>query len=414
MTGHHSIILVDNQVNTKKLIADLIAGKYPIFAWLTQKRIGEFSLGRIERFIEEEQRHDQKVISKGAGQSLTSMSSGERKKALLRFLKHQNPEIVFVVNPYDSLDQQAQGILEEDFKRMAKETTIIQIINRISDAFPFPEHFYIARGTCIEQHKSLECLKNTSQSQRITITQRIPKPLKYKTFSLESLVEFKEVSVSFNGKAVLSKINWTIKEGEFWQLKGPNGSGKSTLLNLMTGDSHKGYGQNLMLFGHKKGSGESVWDLKEKIGYFSPTMVDRFRGHHTLEHMLISGQHDSVGLYVRPTGLEQGKAREWLELLGLGQKKQRYFHELSIGAKRLVMTARAMIKHPPLLILDEPTVGLDDSSATFFVDLINTYAKESASTVVFVSHREEKGLRPNQIFELVPGTKGSRGFPNYT
>ncbi len=409
MIGHHSLILVDNKVNTKKLVADLIVGKYINFPWFIKKKWGEFSLERIAQFIEEEERHDQKELSKEAGQSLKSMSSGERKKALLHFLQHQNPDVLLVVNPYDSLDLQTQRTLEHDFERMARQTTIIQIINRISDAFLFAERFYLSNGTSLETYPSLDGLKEATQLKNISIRQKIPKPLKEKKFSHESLVEFKEVSVSFHGKPILSKISWSIKKGEFWQLKGPNGSGKSTLLSLITGDSHKGYGQDLTLFGHKKGSGESVWDLKEMIGYFSPAMVDRFKGYHTLEHMLISGQHDSVGLYVTPTELERHKAREWLELLGLEHKKQCYFHELSIGAKRLMMTARALIKHPTLLILDEPTVGLDDHSAVLFVRLINAYARESTSAIIYVSHREEKGLRPTHIFELVPGKYGSTG-----
>ena len=409
MKGNHSVILVDNQVKTKKLVDDVINGRYPDFSWLLSKRVGEFSQRKVEQFIEEEERHDQRTLTKKTGQSLKSMSSGERKIALLRFLKLQNPEVLLVVNPYDSLDVQTQDILKEDFEKMAGQTTVLQIINRISDALPFTQSFYLLKGSLLKVYEGLNDLKVASQLQTKSITQKIPKPLKPIVSEFENLVEFNNVSVVFNGKTVLSNIKWTIKRGEFWQLKGPNGSGKSTLLNLITGDSHKGYGQNLTVFGHKKGSGESVWDLKEMIGYFSPSMVDRFRGYHTLEHMLISGMHDSVGLYIRPSETEVQKATEWLRFLGLESRKQHYFHQLSIGAKRLVMTARAMIKHPPLLILDEPTVGLDDVSASFFVELVNVYAKESTSTVVFVSHRSEKGLQPKNIFELVPRNQGSKG-----
>lgn len=410
MTGDHAVILVDNQIIIKKLVADLVSGRHPDFTWTTDKKIGEFSQECVKQFIEEEERHDQKILSQGTGQSLKSMSSGERKKALLRFLQLQNPEVLLVINPYDSLDISTQRLLKDDFKEIAACTTVIQIITRISDAFSFARSFYIFKGAKLESYKSMDRLKTARKEAYQAITQKVPKALKPTLFDHEILAEFKNVSVRFSDKPVLSKINWTIKKGEFWQLKGPNGSGKSTLLSLITGDSHKGYGQDLTLFGHKKGSGESVWDLKEMIGYFSPTMVDRFRGYHTLEHMLISGQHDSVGLYVIPSESEKQKAAEWLELLGLKHRKQHYFHELSIGAKRLVMTARAMIKHPPLLILDEPTVGLDDRSAAFFVNLVNTYAKESFSAVIFVSHRTEKGLHPNATFELMPENEGSKGF----
>ena len=412
MTRTHAVILVDNQVSTKKLVNDLVAGKHPDFLWLKTKKIGEFSQSQIAQFIEEEERHDQEILSKGTGQSLKSMSSGERKKALLHFLEYQNPDILLVINPYDSLDVETQDTLKAKFEQLGKRIRIVQIINRISDALSFATHFYIFKGDILERHRSLKQLALVSKSDNVHFNKKVPYPLKPISFENKKLIELKNVSVSFDGKPVLSQINWIIKKAEFWQLMGPNGSGKSTLLSLITGDSHKGYGQDLTVFGHKKGSGESVWDLKKMIGYFSPAMVDRFRGYHSLEHMLLSGLHDSVGLYIKPSEVERQKAKEWLQFLGLEDKKRHYFHELSLGAKRLVMTARAMIKHPPLLILDEPTVGLDDYSASFFVQLVNAYAHESKSAVVFVSHRLEIGLKPKHVFELIPNTKGSIGLSN--
>ncbi|MBO6828651.1 MAG: ATP-binding cassette domain-containing protein, partial [Muricauda sp.] len=190
---------------------------------------------------------------------------------------------------------------------------------------------------------------------------------------------------------------------------GPNGSGKSTLLSMITGDSHKGYGQDLTIFGQKKGSGESIWDLKQKIGYYTPAITDKFRGYHSLEHMIISGLHDSIGLYVQPTDSEIKLARQWLQLLQLEERKKEHFRDLSDGDKRLVMMARAMVKHPPLLILDEPTAGLDDASASLFVALVNKIAKESETAIVFVSHRKEPQLEPTFIYELYLGEKGSKG-----
>jgi len=208
----------------------------------------------------------------------------------------------------------------------------------------------------------------------------VPKPLQAIQLTRTMLVKFEDVSVDFVGKPILAHINWTINKGDFWQLIGPNGSGKSTLLNMITGDSHKGYGQNLTLFGNRKGSGESVWDIKKRIGYFTPSMTDKFKGNHNLENMLISGLYDSVGLY-----------------------------ELSSGEKRLLMVARAMIKHPPLLILDEPTAGLDDSNANLFMALVNKIASETESAIIYVSHRTETDLKPQFIYQLIANENGSVG-----
>ena len=178
---------------------------------------------------------------------------------------------------------------------------------------------------------------------------------------------------------------------------------------MITGDSHKGYGQNLFLFGTKKGSGESVWDIKKQIGYFTPAMTDTFKGYHRPLDMLISGLHDSVGLYVKPTDAEVAMARNWLDILGLRQKENQYFNELGNGEKRLLMVGRAMIKHPPLLILDEPTAALDTAHAHFFVNLVNQFAKASNTALIYVSHRQEPGLKPQKILELKPTPQGSTG-----
>lgn len=178
---------------------------------------------------------------------------------------------------------------------------------------------------------------------------------------------------------------------------------------MITGDNPKAYGQELFLFGRKKGSGESIWEIKKNIGYFTPAMVDRFRGYHSLENMLISGILDSIGLYVIPNEAQVRLAGQWLDLIGMGDSKDRYFHELNLGQQRLIMCVRAMIKHPLLLILDEPTAGLDDASASLIVELVNKMARESDCTVIFVSHRKEPGLDPQWVYELSMQEGGSTG-----
>jgi len=407
MTRNHAVILLDNQVKTKDLVKNLMAGGFPAFQQLAGQNSAAFSQTQIELFIEEEELHDQKILTRDTPQSLKSMSSGERKKALLKHLLKSNPKTLVLVNPFDSLDVETQQRLIHQFNELSQKLTFVQITNRLSDTLPFIKHFYLFQGNRLKEFENKESLTKAWKNKNRVANKIVPQPLKGIPIHQENLVKFKNVSVSFNDKPELSKINWTIKKNEFWQLVGPNGSGKSTLLNLITGDSHKGYGQDLTLFGHKKGNGESVWELKKYIGYFSPAMVDRFKGYHSLEHMLISGLYDSIGLYTSPTVLERQKALEWLRFLGLEHKRSHYFHELSIGAKRLIMTARALIKHPPLVILDEPTVGLDDTSTSLFVNLVNAYASQSSSAIIYVSHRNEEGLQPNHTMDLIATLQGS-------
>lgn len=411
----HYTILIDSKSKTQDLIEQLLKGSFSSDFLELKGKVGKlFSSSQIAYFLQKEEQHGLKIITKETEQSLLSMSSGERKKALLNYLLKKLPDYLILVNPYDNLDINYQKELMEKLLALASKTVLIQIVSRKEDILPINTQFIKLMGNELIHYKSKEEFLNDNLKVKTNFSNyEIPTALHSITNLTGNLVKFKEVSVGFNGKPVLLNINWTIKPSEFWHLKGPNGSGKTTLLSMITGDSQKGYEQDLYLFGNKKGGGESVWDIKKHIGYFTPAMTDKFRGYHSLENMMISGLHDSIGLYVKPTENEKMVALEWLELLDLNKKKESYFHQLTTAEKRLLMTARAMIKHPPLLILDEPTAGLDDYNAALFVSLVNKIAKESKTAIIFVSHREEKNLSPNSIFELIPTKNGTIGKIHY-
>lgn len=406
----HSAIRIDHQSQIKPLVANLFQGKAnPIFETSENTKGAIFSSNELAKYIDEEERHGIRLLTSHHSQLLKSMSSGEQKKALLTYLLQQNPDFLVLINPYDNLDKQSQGELEQMLTKLSNKVFLVQFLSRTQDILPFTKQFFCLKTNELVQLGTLKDFRNKGNSLEACFTDEIPKPLGAISLDMDTLVEFNTVSVSFDNRPVLSNINWTIKKGGFWQLIGPNGSGKSTLLNMIVGDSHKGYGQDLTLFGMKKGSGESVWDIKHYIGYFTPAMLVTFKGYDTLKNMLVAGFHDAIGLYVKPSERENVIALQWLRLLGLDHKKETQFRQLSEGEKRLVMTARAMIKHPLLLILDEPTIGLDDVNASRFVALVNKMAKETDTTIIYVSHRDEPGLRPNLIYELTPSPNGATG-----
>ena len=163
------------------------------------------------------------------------------------------------------------------------------------------------------------------------------------------------------------------------------------------------------MFGQRRGSGESIWDIKKNIGYITPSMISLFRGWNTVEKMIISGLVDSIGLYKKPTDPERRKADEWLALLNMADAKHKRFSTLNETQKRMILIARAMIKHPPLLILDEPALGLNDKNAALLSALINKIYQEGQTSIVYVSHRNEPGLKPKLILELIPDEYGSKG-----
>lgn len=403
-------ILIDNQSQTRNLVFDVLKGTpIPGFESIQNKNGLLFSRSEIERFMDEEERHDTKIITKASSQSLKSMSSGEQKKALLNYLLQQKPDFLVLVNPYDNLDIATQAYLKEKLLSTSKSIPLVQVVSRLDDILSVTTDFFKLDKSILQSYIDEADFWKENKKKSFQFTEVIPPPIEPIIVDGDELVNFKNISVSFDGNQVLDKINWVIKKGEFWQLIGPNGSGKTTMLSMVTGDSHKGYGQDLILFGQKKGSGESVWDLKEKIGYFTPAMTDKFNGYHTLENMVISGIYDSIGLYKKASDQARSLARSWIKLLHLEDKRNMQFLNLTAGEKRLVMTARAMIKHPPLLILDEPTAGLDDENAALFVSLVNKIAEESDTAIVFVSHRKEIGLEPQFDYILEMKKTGSKG-----
>lgn len=404
----HWGIFIDNDSDKASFIDTILYEKETDHFKTFNSRSGKlFSPLSLKRFIDEEERHDTKILS-GSNQPLKTMSSGEQKKALLFHILASNPDYIILDNPFDNLDTDFQIQLKELLVEHSERIVFIQLTSRKTDILPFVKNYgRLNKNTfTVVEQTSLNSIVDTNS----TFNGKIPPALKAIEILSDTLVKFRDVSVSYGDTQILNTISWEIKTGEFWQLLGKNGSGKSTLLSMITGDNPKAFGQEIYLFGNKKGTGESVWDIKRKLGYFSPAMTDKFSGRHSIEYMLLSGLTDSIGLYTRPTETQKRYIKQWLIILNLWDERNILFCDLSLGKQRLVMTARAMVKHPPLLILDEPTASMDDASAELLVALVNKIANETTTTIVFVSHRIEPGLNPKKVFQLQLTQDGSVGF----
>jgi molybdate transport system ATP-binding protein len=410
-TINHCAIDIAKDCNYQLVIDQLMDG-YLLENYINLSGLpGElYSHITINKLIEEEVLHDKFEIVTASNRNLKSMSSGEQKKALLQYLVAKNPAFIVVDNILDNLDIAAQAAISVVLQQTAKHTLIIQIINRKKDILPFIENIFTINSNVVLKKQTLsEYLKESLSFAENHLPKNIPAALHFYNLPKGPLLQLNQVSVSYEGRPILNKINWTINPGEFWQIKGPNGSGKSTLLSLITGDNPKGYGQNISLFGMKKGTGETVWDIKQNIGYLTPTMTQFFPRLDSIEKMLLSGFFDSIGLYTIANETQVKTAHSWLQLIGLYNERNKPFCFLSLGKQRMILAARAMIKHPPLLILDEPTAGLDDGNVEIFTALINKIAAESNTAILYVSHRLEPGLNPQFVFELIPATDGSVG-----
>jgi molybdate transport system ATP-binding protein len=401
----HFSIFLSNTFNKQNFIQQLLDKKAKgLFDSFNNSDALLFSSYTVQQFLLEEEIHGYCGIEAARTQTLRSMSSGEQKKVLLQYLLLLKPDVLILDNVFDNLDTDAQASFKEALELASAHTQLIQLTHRRRDLLSF-----IKNKLTVSTTGEFIPLEQNQHEEIHSDELPIPAPLHQYDLFTNELVRFTDVHVSYEGRQVLQQINWTINTGEFWQLKGPNGSGKTTLLTMITGDNVKGYGQQLFIFGRKKGSGESVWDIKNKIGYLTPAMTDLFSTRHTLLQMIVSGFVDSIGLYTVPSDMQLRSAYEWLQLLQLSHKANTPFPKLTQGEQRLALVARAMVKHPPLLILDEPLMGLDDANTEKIIDLINKLAAETSTAVLYVSHQTEKNLQAQKVFELIKTENGSVG-----
>lgn len=402
----HWDILLSNQVDKNTFIETLLSGEGTgdLAPFKTLKGI-LFSDIAIQKFIEKENQYDTIEAAAESNRKLRTFSSGEQKKEFLRYCLNKNPDYIIFDNPFDHLDQASREALADSLEKFSTTVIIIQLVNRAADLLPFIQN----KARIIDNSFTLHTINPAEINQKTTTTSLIPKPLEPITYNEKILIKMDGVSVCYEERKIVDRIFWTIKQGEFWQLIGPNGSGKSTLLSMITGDNPKGYGQDLYLFGRKKGSGESIWEIKKQIGIFSTAMTELFKRNDSLEQMILSGFFDSIGLYTQPTQLQKHLVTQWLEVIQMGHLRNKTFNRLSIGQQRVALIVRAILKHPPLVILDEPVEGLDDENVALVIQLINLLKQETNMTIIYVSHRIEPSLAPTSVFELIPAETGSTG-----
>lgn len=405
-TPLHFGIVISNTIDKKSLIHTILSDKNNgVLSLFNGSKGVLFSDLAIAKFIEKEHRHHSIEITTSENRQLHTFSSGERRKVFLNYCLAQNPEYIIFDNPFDHLDQQSRIDLTNQLTELANSISIIQLTDREESLLPF----ITKKGYVYDNSLVISETPETIQIQKTDSVSDFPSALLSFKKVYENIIVFNDVSINYDDQPILKNISWKVKHGEFWQLIGPNGSGKSTIIALVTGESPKAFGQNIIIFDKKKGSGESVWDIKKKIGHFSTNLAELFKRNHTVEQMVLSGFFDSIGLYKKPSELQKQKAVQWLELIKMNHLRNSYFNRLTLGQQRLVLIIRALIKQPPLLILDEPFEGLDLKNTHLVSQLINALVENTEITIIYVSHTVEESLVPSHIYELTPTQEGSVG-----
>jgi molybdate transport system ATP-binding protein len=204
------------------------------------------------------------------------------------------------------------------------------------------------------------------------------------------LISLANVNVRYGKTAVLCDVDWTVNAGENWAVLGPNGAGKTALLSLILGDNPQCYSNDVRVFGRKRGTGESVWDVKANIGYVSPDIQALYPPETPCLSVVLSGFFDSIGLHAECSAAQEGHARDWIRSLGLADLGLARFGDLSLGQQRLVLLARALVKDPPLLILDEPCQSLPPDSREVILGLLDRLCHHESVSLICVSHRQDE------------------------
>jgi molybdate transport system ATP-binding protein len=339
---------------------------------------------------------------------LLHLSSGEHKRFQLIKALLVPSAILILDEPFVGLDINSREQLNNILNELAETGTQIILI---TDAHQIPD--------CITHIAHLEKgkLKNLSEKSSFdfndvahqntfhyinTNTLPVGKP----QTDFTTTVKMVNVSVEYGNKTILHNINWRIQRGEKWLLKGHNGAGKSTLLSLIYGDNPQAYANEIYLFDKRRGSGESIWDIKQKIGYVSPELQWYFDTSITVFDAVASGFFDTIGLYKKLTHQQHQLTEQWLDLLQLSHVQHKPVSTISTSEQRLTLLLRALVKDPSLLLLDEPCQGLDDYQTTQFVELVDALCEQLNKTLIYISHYDHE--IPQCIDKVIELNKGEQ------
>lgn len=343
--------------------------------------------------------------------SLIKLSNGETRRLLFAEALLKQPLLLLLDNPFTGLDKSTRPFFHDLLARIAERGTQLMLVTSPSEI-----------PACVTHVLELEAgeIKNTWTAEEYAANSAAgqdrwqPDPEKLKTINqlsgppdggFETAVRLEAVHVQYGETTILDQVNWKVTKGEKWALLGPNGAGKSTLLSLLSGDNPQAYANRIYLFDRRRGSGESIWEIKHQIGFLSPEMHQYFPSQSPCGDVVLSGFTDTLAVIrKRITPAQRELALAWMDLLDIADLQTTPFKHASAGRQRLILLTRALVKNPPLLILDEPCQGLDTEQKAHFKRVIETVCAAKEKTLIFVTHyAEEIPGCVNQVLRLREG-----------
>lgn len=324
--------------------------------------------------------------------TLIMLSSGELRRFLIANILIQKPELIIFDNPFIGLDVEMRKDLNNLFKDIADRQQMIFIVPDVKEipeisksVIPCKNLEYFPKMSkedfCADKKFQEEIFGKLTEN-----TTQLPEPYVKTESQFTHAAILNDITIQYQKRTLFKNLKWDIQKGEKWSLSGPNGSGKSTLLSLITADNPRSYNMDITLFDRKRGTGESIWDIKKRIGYISSEMHLYFRENQLCKKVVASGLFDTQGLFRQCSEQQFELAIQVMKTFGIDHLAEKPFLKISDGEQRLVLLARTIIKNPDLLILDEPLHGLDANNKARAKEVINQYAAQSGRTLILVTH----------------------------
>ena len=368
-------------------------------------------------FIDPEGLHTEKLLETAEHLGLVPLlekplrhfSNGETRKTLIAKALLAGPRLLILDEPFDGLDTASAKWLSQSISGLIQGGLAIWLVShRFEELVPEIKHVLclksgkiFAQGLRSEvlnmeimerlyaEDEGAKTLLINAESNEEKFERLIPQNVPESTTTNKNppcIIRMRNVNVRYGENVVLDKFNWSVNQGENWKIIGPNGAGKSTLLSLISGDNLQAYSNQIYLFGKRRGSGESVWDIKQRIGLVSPEFQVRYRESISVMKVVLSGFFDTIGFYQAASETQKRTASNWMSFLKIDELAKQDYTQLSYGQQRLILIARAMVKSPPLLILDEPCQGLDSTNRDRVLELIDHIGLNSATQILYVTH----------------------------
>ncbi len=352
---------------------------------------------------------------------LIFLSNGEQRRVLLVHALLRSPRVLILEHPYDGLDVATRRRLQAVIHRlMHGGRPVVVVTSRPDELPPLATHLLlvdrqriVAQGAKADllRHPLVQRLAASGADGRELPPEAIERKPARGSPNAAPLVELNDVTVRTGGQPILRDVRWTVRRGERWVLLGPNGSGKTTLLSLIQGDHPQAYALDLRLFGRRPHATHTVWRTRQRIGWLSPELHLHHPAAWSCLAVVCSGFFNSVGLFQSCTPRQRATARRWLREFGLDDREESAFGELAHGDQRLVLLARAAVKQPDLLVLDEACQGLDAAHRAAILDAVDRLIARTNASLIFVTHHTGEWprcvthrlrLRAGRVVEVKP------------